>query len=154
MSIQEILTGGFSVALLLTLIQVTPIKVNPWSAIGNQLKKIPRAIGRAMNADVMEKLSDMEKAQAKTDKKLDEHIKIDDARNADWHRARILEFNAELRRGAQRSEEDFNEVLYNIDCYERYCADHPEYPNSRAIHAISHIKGLYDVHMDQNDFCE
>ena len=46
MSIQEILTGGGGVLLiLLTLVQISPIKLNPWSALA-------KTVGRAINADV------------------------------------------------------------------------------------------------------
>lgn len=35
MSLQEIITGGgISLFVLLTIIQIAPIKVNPWHAIG------------------------------------------------------------------------------------------------------------------------
>ncbi len=48
MSIQELLLkGGGIVFALLTLVQITPIKVNPWSAIA-------RAIGKALiGGDIM-----------------------------------------------------------------------------------------------------
>ncbi len=49
-------------------------------------------------------------------------------------------------------EEDFNEILYNIDCYERYCRDHPEYQNNRAVHAIMNIKRVFDERMEKHDF--
>ncbi len=45
MSIQEILmNGGGALVILLTLVQIAPIKVNPWSALAKWL-------GRAINAN-------------------------------------------------------------------------------------------------------
>jgi len=44
---------------------------------------------------VIEKLDRMEAVQAETRERLDTHIRIDDERNADLHRARILQFNTE-----------------------------------------------------------
>ncbi len=133
MSLQEILTGGgVSLFVLLTLVQIAPVKINPWS-------KLAKAIGNALNGgDVMAKL--------------EEHIRIDDERDADMHRARILQFNTELLRDAKHTEEDFNEILYNIDCYERYCREHPEYQNNRAVHAIRNIKRVFDERMEKHDF--
>lgn len=142
MSLEAILTGSGVLIVLLTLIQITPLKINPWSAIG-------RGIGRALNGDVLKKLDKMESAQAETRERLDEHIRLDDERNADLHRTYILRFNMELRRGMQHTDEDFNEILYNIKCYEQYCRDHPEYQNNRAVHAIKHIENAYDERMDQ-----
>ena len=50
MSFAQIFTwGGGSLLLLLTLVQVVPVKVNPWSAIA-------RWIGKAINGDVLDKL--------------------------------------------------------------------------------------------------
>ncbi len=133
MSLKEILAGGgLSLFVVLTLVQIAPVKINPWS-------RLAKAIGNALNGgDVMAKL--------------EEHIRIDDERYADMHRARILQFNTELLRDAKHTEEDFNEILYNIDCYERYCHDHPAYQNNRAVHAIMNIKRVFDERMAKHDF--
>ena len=61
MSIQELLTGGGrAVVLALTVIQVAPVKINPWSAIA-------KAIGRAINAEV---LAELERTRIKLDDQL------------------------------------------------------------------------------------
>ena len=146
MSIKEILLNGGGVLLvLLTVIQIAPIKVNPWSAIA-------RLLGKAINADVLKKLDDVESEAKETQKTLDEHIRMDDERNADSHRQRILQFNNELLRNIPHTEEDFIEVLGEIDIYEDYCKTHPEYKNNRAIHAIAHIGKVYDERLEKHDF--
>ncbi len=146
MSLQEIAGwSGGGLVLLLTLIQIAPIKVNPWSAI-------VRGIGKALNGDVLKKLDVLEEGQVETRKRLDKHIRIDDERNADLHRARILQFNTELLRDSRHTEEDFHEILYSIDCYEKYCAEHPEYQNNRAVHAIKNIERVYDELMGNHGF--
>lgn len=139
MSLQQILyTTGGGVLLLLTLIQITPIKVDPWTAIF-------RAIGRAFNAEMLKELRDVRS-------KLDEHIKTDDERNADEHRARILRFNNELIREIPHTKEEFVDVLADIDYYEAYCRDHPDYKNNRAVHAIANIGRSYDERLKKHDF--
>jgi len=153
MSIQEILVnGGGALVILMTLVQIAPIKVNPWSAVGKMFWNAGRAVGKVLNGDVIEKLDKMEAVQAETRERLDTHIRVDDERNADLHRARILQFNTELLRDSKHTEEDFNEILYNIDCYERYCEDHPDYQNNRAVHAIKNIERVYDERMEKHDF--
>lgn len=57
----------------------------------------------------------------------------------------------ELRRGMQHTDEDFNEVLYNIKCYEQYCRDHPEYENNRAVLAIQSIERVYSEKPEKHD---
>lgn len=146
MSIQEILTySGGAVLALLTLVEITPIKINPWSALA-------KAIGRAINTDVLKDLDEVKTAQKETQKRLNDHIRVDDERNADEHRARILQFNNELLRDIPHTQEDFIEVLAEIDVYEAYCKSHPEYPNSRAVHAISNIERVYDDRLAKHDF--
>ena len=98
---------------LLTLVEFAPIKINPWSALA-------KAIGRAVNADVLRELKSV-----KDD--LSDHIRMDDERNADEHRARILRFNNELLRDIPHTKEEFIDVLADIDFYERYCDEHKGY---------------------------
>ena len=139
MSIQELLTGGGGLLVLaLTVIQIAPVRVNPWSAIA-------KAIGRAINAEVLAELE-------RTRIKLDDHIKTDDERAADMHRARILRFNQELIRQIPHTREEFIEVLTEIDLYQRFCREHPDYPNSRAVHAIANIGRVYDERLQKHDF--
>ena len=146
MSIKEILLNGGGILLVfLTVVQITPIKINPWSAIA-------RLLGKAINTDVLKELDDVKDEVKETQKTLDEHIRMDDERNADSHRQRILAFNNELLRDIPHTEEDFIEVLGEIDFYEDYCKTHPEYKNNRAIHAIAHIEKVYDERLEKHDF--
>ena len=134
MSIREILTNGGGLLVVgMTLIQIAPVKVNPWSWLA-------RAIGRAINAEVI--------------KKLDDHITMDDKRTADGHRARILHFNNELLRDIGHTQEEFFEVLNEIDAYEEYCREHPEYPNNRAVLAIENIREVYKERLKKHDFLQ
>lgn len=138
-----------SIALLIaaggTVVQLAPIKINPWTWLA-------RKIGRAINGEVLEKMNEVKVAQTDARKRLDEHIRVDDERNADLHRARILQFNNELLRSIPHTREDFIEVLAEIDYYERYCQAHPEYENHRAVHAIANIERVYDDRLRKHDF--
>lgn len=137
--------SGGGLLLLLTFIQIAPIKVNPWSAI-------VRGIGKALNGDVLKKLDVLEAGQVEARNRLNEHIRIDDDRNADTHRTRILHFNTELLRGNKHTQEDFVEVLTEIDFYEHYCREHPDYENNRAVLAIENIKRVYKEPMENGGF--
>lgn len=143
--LEILLASGGGVVLLLTMIQITPIKINPWSALA-------RALGRAINGEVIGMLSEVKTAQKSTSDRLNEHIRMDDERNADEHRARILRFNNELIRDIPHTKEEFIDVLADIDSYERYCQQHPDYKNNRAVHAISNIGRVYDERLLKHDF--
>lgn len=139
MTIKEILTGGgVGLVLLLSLVQISPIKINPWTFIA-------RAIGKAINGEVI--------AETKATKRiLEEHIAIDNERAADGNRQRILRFNDEVMRQIPHTEEHYIEVLKDIDDYEAYCREHTDYKNSRAVFAIENIKRVYAKRLEKNDF--
>lgn len=72
--------------------------------------------------------------------------------NADTARNRVLRFDDELYNGIKHSQEYFNQVLEEIDMYEHYCANHPEYKNSRTVEATKHIKEIYQKCRDEHLF--
>ena len=146
MPLNEILaiSGGGLIALL-TLLQVAPIKINPWSWIA-------KGFGRAFNAEVIAELQELKKEQEETRSKLVDHIKTDEENRADERRANILRFNNELVREFPHTREEFVEILADIDVYERYCREHPNYKNNRAVHAIANIGRVYDDRLKKNDF--
>lgn len=146
MTIEEILAGGGGLLLVaMTLIQISPIKVNPWSALA-------RALGKAINKDVLDSLAEVKADQKEARRILDDHIRVDDTRNADAHRARILQFNNELLRDIPHTREDFIEILEEIDFYERFCEEHKDYKNNRCTHAIANIGRVYDDRLRKHDF--
>ena len=135
MNLYEIFTDGGSLLLvLMTLVQLAPVKINPWSWLA-------KVIGKAMGLEAIEK-------------KLDAHILMDDRRCADGHRARILHFNNELLRDIDHTKEEFTEVIREIDAYEKYCKEHPDYPNNRAVMAIENIRDVYKERLKRHDFLQ
>ena len=135
---QLLLQGGLGLVAVLTLVQISPIKLDPWTALG-------KALGRALNGDVLKEVGE-------TKSKLETHILVDDQRAADQHRVRILTFNTELLRGQRHTREDFIDILCEVDAYESYCKAHPEYKNSRCVHAVANIGRVYDELLRTGDF--
>lgn len=119
------------VVILLSLIQIAPIKINPWSWIAKQ-------IGHAITGDLVKEVRDL---RVEFDMNL-----------ATQARQRILRFNDELLRKEHHSKEFFDNILEDIDSYERYCADHPKYKNSKATLAISNIRRCYEKCEIDGDF--
>lgn len=139
--IQKAVTLGVGILLVLSMVvEVSKIKLNPWSALAKWL-------GRAINAEVTKELGEIKA-------KLDGHVTIDDRRTADGHRARILHFNNELLRDIGHTKEEFIEVLAEIDAYEGYCRENPEYPNNRAVLAIETIREVYKERLKKHDFLQ
>lgn len=151
MTIKELLTAisGGDIAviafLILSLIQITPIKVNPWSWIAKH-------VGRAINGEVMKKQDAQQKAIETIQSELDVMRKCNSRKRADEARNRILRFDDELRRHMKHSKEFFEQALDDCDYYEQYGKDHPKYPNGKANSAIGHIRKVYDEVKETDDF--
>ena len=148
MNIQEIIWGGGgALIVLLSIVEISPIKINPWTALAKWL-------GRAINADVMREIEVLKASQNKTQERLEDHISANEQREADNSRARILRFNNELLREIPHTKEEFVEALKDIDDYTRYCEEHPKYKNERATHAIKNISRVYDERLQKHDFIQ
>lgn len=139
MTLAEIsLYSGGILILLLTLVQIAPIKINPWSWLG-------RAIGRVINGEVLEKVETLTNDVAKN--KAD-----DDEQWASLSRTHILRFGDEIRHGVVHSKEHFDQVLLDISKYERYCDSHKDYLNDVAHATIKLIKNTYQKCLEENNF--
>ena len=135
---QILFYGGGGTVLLMTIIQVTPIKINPWSWIA-------RSIGRAINREVLDKV-DALSDDVKSNKE------ADDEQWASLSRSHILRFGDELRHGMSHSKEHFDQILLDITKFERYCKEHPKYLNDIANATIKHIKRTYQECLDEDNF--
>lgn len=121
-----------------TLIQISPIKIDPWTWLG-------RKVGRALNGEVMDELKNL-KGRMENMETQNEQDKMDASR------IRILRFGDECKRDVPHSEEHFNQVLDDIDRYESYCNSHPEYKNAKAVLTIAKIKEIYGRRLENGDF--
>lgn len=130
--------GGGAAIVLMTLIQITPIKINPWSRIG-------KWVGRMINGELIEKVDNL---SVNMKKNKDD----DDEQWASLSRSHILRFGDELRHGVSHSKEHFDQILLDISKYESYCATHKDYLNDVAHETIKHIKSTYQKCLIENSF--
>lgn len=138
-NIPTILFGSGGVLLLLmTIIQISPIKINPWSWLG-------QCIGRLINAEVIKKMDDF-------GQELADHKSKSEERHATLCRSHILRFGDEVRHGVPHSKESYDSILLDIDSYEEYCEKHPCYKNNVALATIAHIKKMYQKHLEDDTF--
>lgn len=134
------LTAGTAVAVafLATIIQIAPIKINPWSALA-------RAIGRAINKEVIEKVDKLENSVETLNNKVDEG-------GAKTARARILRFGDEIIHGVRHSKEHFDDILDDMTDYEHYCQAHPDFKNDKTGLTSALIKETYKECLKKHDF--
>lgn len=136
------------VVALMSIIQVVPIQINPWSWIG-----------KVFCRDLLNKLEEMEKRIKKVEEGVelanDKCDKYEDRRDEDrvvLTRIRILRFNDELLRMHKHSHETFAQVLKDVTYYEQYCKDHEDFPNAQAVEAIANIRRCYKKCCEEHDF--
>ena len=67
-------------------------------------------------------------------------------------RYRILRFNDEIIQEVRHTKEHFDQILEDIDNYEKFCKENPDFPNNKAVLAIKNIKDVYDRCVEENDF--
>ena len=80
---------------------------------------------------------------------LEQQVSEHDAINC---RVRILQFSDEIRRNIQHSQESFEQVISDIDFYEKYCDANPGFKNNKTIVAKKRILDVYEARLEQNDF--
>jgi hypothetical protein len=129
---------GAVVAVVSTVIEISPIKVNPWSAVA-------RCVGRAINKEVLEKVESLEK-------KVESIEKSQDERAAKDGRVRILRFGDEILHDEKHSKEHFDHILQDITEYEKYCHEHPDFKNDMTVITTARIKATYEQCLKEHSF--
>ena len=141
MNIKELLTsGGGALLILLTLIQIAPVKINPWSWLAKN-------IGKAINGEVVEKVDNLSTDIRNLRDECEE-------REATACRTRILRFGDEILHDVRHSKEHFDQILIDITAYENYCASHPDFRNNVAVATIKRINQVYEWCISNNNFLE
>lgn len=139
MSYTDIVTQiGVWLVASLTVVQISPIKINPWSYVA-------KSLGRAMTGD----LADEVKALNEKVGNLEQTVHESNAVNA---RVRILRFGDEVYRGQKHTKEHFDQVLSDITTYEQYCNAHPNFRNNMTALTVEHIKEVYKDCLEKHQF--
>lgn len=130
---------GAVVILLLSSIEILPIKLNPWSWLLSLIRKLN-------GTDILEKKIDiLSNNMSKLENRVDEGQAIQS-------RVRILRFGDELRLNQKHSEDSFNQVLDDITRYNKYCDTHPDFPNEKTVSTAKIIKRSYEDALRSNTF--
>lgn len=120
--------------IIISLVEVSPIKINPWSWLGNTI-----------NSGILKKLEKVEKDVAEVKREVGENTAV-------TSRYRILRFDDEILHDIKHSKEHFDQILLDIDVYEKFCESHPDFKNNLAVMAIKHIKTVYEKCSRENSF--
>ena len=138
----QLMVAGF-IIVPTYLIEISPLKINPWTWIGDLIKKLLQSLGRSLNAEVMAELKEVRADYKELKDDLTQHIEVSGERDIKQCRMRILRFNDEVIRKTKHTKEHWDNILEDIDSYDKYCDDHPKYENNKAVMAIANIKRAY-----------
>jgi hypothetical protein len=122
----------FFIILLLSLIEITPLKLSPWGWFWGSISRLLGIQDLSNRVDILEK-------------RIDENQAI-------TYRTRILRFSDEMYNGVKHSRESFEQTLSDIDSYNKYCQNHPEFINSKTINAAQHINEKYNECLEKHKF--
>ena len=98
------------------------------------------------------KKNGIEKSIQTLSDKVDKLASIGDERNAVAMRVRILRFRDEMLQDKGHTHDSFQQVLSDIDEYEKYCTNHPDFKNNQTMATIDHIKRNYQERLEKHDF--
>ena len=89
---------------------------------------------------------------------LDSKIDAVEAKTDEYYavscRVRILRFEDELQEGRRHSKDSWDQVMSDVDYYEKYTSpgEHPEFKNSQTAATIEHIQHGYRERLEKRDF--
>lgn len=99
-----------------------------------------------------DKFKEVFEAIEKLTGKVDDLAAKSDERNAVNMRVRILRFRDEMLAGQNHTHDSFQQVLGDIDEYEKYCEKHQDFRNNQTTATIEHIKANYMERLKRHDF--
>lgn len=99
-----------------------------------------------------DKFKEVFEAIEKLTGKVDDLAAKNDERNAVNMRVRILRFRDEMLAGQSHTHDSFQQVLGDIDEYEKYCEKHQDFRNNQTVATIEHIKRNYAERLERHDF--
>lgn len=141
-SINYLLSGEGIILLIMTLVQIAPIKINPWTWI---VKKAGKLIHEELIGNLDVKIDKLERNI--------EDLRLEcEEREITLCRTHILRFGDEILHGTKHSKEHFEQILRDITMYQNYCHIHPAYLNNVADATIDKVLQTYKECLDKNSF--
>lgn len=147
LTIGQIIGSGIGILAVLSLfIEITPpIKWNP-------ISDIVVWIGKKANKELLDGFKEFEKKLDVMEASIEEIRSTTNEQNAITCRVRILHFGDEILHGVKHSKESFDQVLSDIDGYEQYCNEHPDFKNNRTVLTTDKIKETYTECINKSNF--
>lgn len=145
MSIGEIIAAASAGVLCLgTFIEVSKIKINPWSSLF-------KWIGNCLMADVKAEIKEVKEEQKELVKKQEELTRQRAIDAADRIKAEIFSFYNECQKGQRHSEGEFSYIIQQNTKYEKLIEETKE-PNGVYEAEYKYILAIYEKCQREKDF--
>ena len=142
---------AFWTVVVLTIIQIAPIKINPWSFIWKLLGKFFCWISRLSLAPVINKMDEIDKKVDKVQSEINIVKKEFEVKNANDWRWDILDFFNSARNGRPHSKEEWDHAIDQVKKYERHVEIHG-IDNGVLEEASRWLRNKYQEHIEKDDF--
>lgn len=139
--------GWVLLGLLTAAEKLAPEGKKPWSALA-------RAVGRELNRDMREHMDEIDKRLSALAEKLDAVQSFGEETRVCEARARILRFGDEMLRDQRHSKDSFDQIIMDINAYDVYCEEHPDFKNHVTGTTAHVIKEQYEDCMKKRSFNE
>lgn len=148
---ESTMSHGFWLVLVLTIIQISPIKINPWSFAGKMIKKFFCWLSKVSLAPVINKMDEIDKKVDKVQSEINVVKKEFEIKNANDWRWDILDFFNSARNGRPHSKEEWDHAIDQVKKYERHVETH-DIDNGVLEEASKWLRNEYHNHIDADDF--
>lgn len=128
---------GFWLVLVFTLVEIAPIKINPW-------KTLFKYIGKITNSELIEKVDEMQGNM----KRLKRDFELKCANDKRWD---ILDFANACRNGRRHDKEEWEHVISQLKEYESYVEKY-NIDNGVIEEDTRYLRELYQEKLSNNDF--
>lgn len=139
------------VVILMSLIQVAPLKLNPWTAIFKWISGIINKPILAKIDELNKRIDEVNNKINDIEKDLDDHIVASDRESLQRVRSSILSFGSSVISGRNYHKEQFDFIISECDKYERYCKE-KEIVNGVADATIKEIRRVYSIRLSEDGF--
>ena len=137
--------GALAFAGVLTFVEISPIKWNPWTAIG-------KLINRATLDELKEQKTETQGWMKDMNNRIQDLCDRMDESEAKAARMRIQRFADEMYGEIRHSKEHFDLILMDITAYNRYCDEHPGFIYEKTRVAQDVITETYEVCLRERKF--
>lgn len=142
------LTSGVIIIFLsLAVIQISPLKINPWGYMH-------RTVVKFLNGEVLDRISELDKKVAQIQDEVSENETKRERSEAVAARIRILRFNDELLHNQRHTKAMFDQTLLDIDHYNEYCEKDTHFRNGVTMLAAENIREVYRKCTEEHKFLD